>query len=259
MLCALWAFLISVAITGCSPRPVSHEASKEISVDAMIRSGDSWFLFRFNGLRYLPMSSRLDAWNKTVFATPERWLNITSPGGAFRPVQAIAGTQGHFFLLDAAQGRLCLYDTAAQLLSTFPLPQSLLPWNPGRMGAFAGSDGSFTFLDYFVGEALQFADRGGREGGTDWVVRNRFKLPMGMKDCIQEPGQSGLACVLPEGPAHFDASLNRVGVHALPLLASSMFWDKDAASWGISGFDLKSGGKRLFRFWPMQRRLETAD
>ena len=127
------------------------------------------------------------------------------------------------------------------------------------MAAFAGTDGSFTFLDYLSGEASQFADREGREGGTDWVLRNHFKLPMGLKDCVQEPGQSSLACVLPEGPTHFDASLNRVGVHALPLQASRMFWDKDAAAWGISGFDVKSADKPLFRFWPLQRRLEAAD
>ena len=127
------------------------------------------------------------------------------------------------------------------------------------MAAFSASDGAFTFLDYVTGDAVQYVDREGREGGMDWVLRNRFKLPMGMRDCIQEPGQLGLACALPDGPAHFDASLNRVGVHVLPLAVSRLFWDRNLSSWGISGFDVKSEGRPLFRFWPLQRRLEISE
>jgi hypothetical protein len=211
-----------------------------------------------------------EAWNEATLRSPEGWLGITSPGGAFRPVQAVQGILGHFYLLDAAQGRLCLYDTGAQLLSTFPLPQELLPFTPGRMEVFRGADGAFTFVDYFAAEAWQFADRQGSEGSPDWVLRNQAKLPMGIQSCVQEPGRSSLACILPDGPVRLDASLNRIEVHTMPSARNGtrLFWDPDASAWVLEASQpaasnsasgpKDSAGSLLFRFWQAQRQLETA-
>ena len=263
--CARGMMVISCIVMGCSHQPVPERSALPlrdgIEADAAIPSGNSWYVLRLNSPRYLHLSDAGGAWSESTFNAVQSWREIASPGGAFRPVSVISGSPGtgHFYLLDAAQGRLCLYDTAAQLISTFPLPQSVLPFIPGRMEAFRGADGAFTFLDYQSGEALQFADRQGSEGGTDWVIRNRVKLPMGIRDCIQEPGTADLSCSMPDGPARFDASLNRIGAgHALPLKRRTrMFWDRDAVAWSLEAFPQDSGRGALFRFHPARHRLET--
>jgi len=245
---------------GCASS-LPSEPAKGIEADAVISSSHSWYVFRFNDLRYLQMPAQPEAWNEAALQPQEKWLEISSPGGAFRPVQAVEGILGDFYLLDAAQGRLCLYDTGAQLLSTFPLPQELQPFTPGRMEVFRGADGGFTFVDYFAGEAWQYADRQGSEGSPDWVLRNRAKLPLGIQSCVQEPGHSSLNCVLPEGPVRLDASLNRIEVHMMPPARNGtrMFWDTSASAWVLEANAPDPQGGILFRFWPSQHQLETAE
>jgi hypothetical protein len=247
-------------LAGCAPTPVSTVFVTGVEADAVMPSGDSWYVFRFSGRHYLRLPARAEAWNERDFLFRQAWLTITSPGGAFRPVQAVAGVQGHFYLLDAAQGRLCLYDTAAQLLSTFPLPQALPPFTPGRMEVFRGGDGAFTFVDYMAGEAWQFADRQGSEGGMDWVLRNRVKLPMGIRDCVQAPGRSTLSCALSGSPIRLDASLNRIESRGTAPVRDGerLSWDPDAAAWILEVFPNGLEGRPLFRFRPVQRRIEMA-
>ncbi len=214
-------------------------------------------MFRFGSLRYLRLPAKVENWNEKTLNAQEGWLEIASPGGSFRPVQAVMGMHGHFYLVDGAQGRLCLYDTAAQLLSIFPLPTAILPATPGRTAVFRAADGAFTFMDYMTGEANQFADRQGSEGGTDWILRNRVKLPLGIRSCIQDAKASGIACAISDGPAHLDASLNRIESHLTSSNGKArLVWDGDAGEWVLEGYALDSE-RLLFRFWSAQRRLET--
>jgi len=230
-----------ISVVGCATHSASSNRNPGIEADAVVHSRDMWYAFRFGGARY------------SRFPNFESWKEIASPGGAFRPVAALEGIQGHFYLLDAAQGRLCLYDTGAQLISTFPLPSILLPWAPGRMVAFRGADGAFTFLDYASGEAWQFADRQGSEGTADWILRNRIRLPMGIRDCIQEPDSGSIACVLPDGPARFDASLNKSSDHNNNHSGGRTVWDESAREWTLEVADKDGFG---FRFLSVQRRLQ---
>jgi hypothetical protein len=257
--CALCAILSSgvLSLSSCTLPPSNSSLIKGVEVDGLVQSNDIWYVFQFGSLRYLRVPEKTEAWNNNVLNSQEGWMQIASPGGAFRPVQAVKGIHGHFYLVDAAEGRLCLYDTAAQLLSIFPLPPSALPVTPGRSAVFFAGDDGFTFIDYQTDEATQFADRQGSEGGTDWVLRNRVKLPLGLRDCIQEPRGPGIACGVPDGFIHLDAALNRVDSHLLTSNGSArIIWDADAAGWVLQGFE-KDSEKPLFQFWAAQQRLEA--
>ncbi len=238
---------------GCAA-PQSHpNAGNSIDVDAVLKIDDTWTLFRFGGSRYQSLSEdSLPA----KFRRAAAWMEIASPGGAFRPVQGVVAGSGHFYLVDAAQKRLCLYDSGARLLSTFPLPPSNPPASPGRVEIFRGANGSFTVVDYLAAEAWQYADRRESVGGADWVLLNRAKLPLGISDCFQEPGNLVLDCRVGREPARFDVSLNRIGAHSATSGRDRMVWHVDTGEWVLEASAKDSANGILFRFRPSRRQLE---
>ncbi len=223
----------------------------------MLRTDHGWLLFRFDALRYQKMADGDSSWRGDGWNRGDRWLTLSSPGGVFRPMQAVRAGMGQFYLVDAGQQRLCLYDTGAQLLSTFPLPAALPPAQPGRVEVFRGANGSFTFLDYFDGEAWQYVDRYGGEGAPDWVLRNHTRLPLGLDACWQDPGGLGLACQAQRSPMRLDDALNRVGAGTTARGPVRMVWDPQASEWVLEAKDARSAAL-LLQFRPAQRRLTTA-
>jgi hypothetical protein len=251
---AIAILLIAAALSGlggCAPGPGATRKRPEI--DAVLPSEGSWRLFRLGAQRHARVPADSTAWAGEAWSHAE-WRAIPSPGGAFRPVQAVQGARGYFLLVDAASARLCLYDTAASLLSTFPLPERFTPFAAGRSAVFRGADGTFIFADYAAGEAWQYADREGPQGNAAWVLRARVKMPVGWRDCVQQPGSEGIACRSAAGPLLLDGALNRVAARVAFRPESRLTWDAGAGAWTLTAVAVPDSVP-LFRFRPAQRAI----
>jgi hypothetical protein len=284
LLClSLVGFLFS-ACAATSQASASAASSPEI--DAVLPSKESWTLFRLGGLRYARVPAASSAWaDPSPSGLPPGvvWMTIPAPEGAFRPVQALSAARGYFYLVDAASSRLCLYDSAAGLISTFPLPERFTPFSAGRAAVFRGADGTFIFADYAAGEAWLYTDREGVEGERAWMLRARTKMPVGWRDCVQQPGQDGIACRSGGAAMRFDGALNRIPAggartgesstlsgHSFP--ASRLTWDAATREWTLEGLSGMEGSfvpqelsrdtlapmapRVLFRFRPVRRALD---
>ncbi|HLU70487.1 MAG TPA: hypothetical protein VKZ88_06925, partial [Fibrobacteria bacterium] len=117
------ALVTSLVLTlaGCAtPGVRSHVvvAGAGPETDAVLPAPDGWRLFQLGTRRHAVVPARPDAWVQGVPRAPV-WKTLAAPSGAFRPVQAVPGHRGYFYLVDAASARLCLYDAGASLLSTY--------------------------------------------------------------------------------------------------------------------------------------------
>ncbi len=204
--------LLTLVMAGCAaPGTRALASGAGADIDAVLPAPEGWRLFQLGTRRHAVVPARAEAWVRGVPRAPA-WKTLAPPSGAFRPVQAVPGHRGYFYLVDAAAARLCLYDADASLLSTYPLPPEFTPFPAGRAAVFRGADGAFTFVDYGAGEARQYADRQTFDAGaTRWIPRGRVKLPSGIRDCVQPPGSTELLCRDAGGaPLRFDGALNRV-------------------------------------------------
>ena len=283
-----FGLIFPVALTtGCSA-PSSSSLSSASSargeaVDAVLPSSTGWILFRLSGQRYARLSTEGNLWKDTTGGMGVSWRMIPSPEGSFRPVQVVSAARGYFYLVDGASSRLCLFDSAFGLISTYPLPERFTPFASGRAAVFRGSDGGFVFADYATGEAFLYTDREGTEGARFWMLRARTKMPVGWRDCVQQPGSDEIACKAAGGAARFDGSLNRIpaggeakAVPTDPSLSgpevsadpsadpssdgparvpsARLAWDPEAREWTLEGSS--ATGARLFLFRPLRGRLE---
>ena len=274
-------FLLTVLlfVTACSMSPRVAGSGSEI--DAILPSNASWTLFRLGGLRYARVPATPQAWADTGVSagvssnglpSGVQWLGIPSPEGVFRPVQALPAARGYFYLVDGASSRLVLYDSAAGLISTFPLPDRFIPFSAARTAVFRGADGTFLFADYAAGEAFLYTDRESSEsvGGTRaWMLRARTKMPVGWRDCVQQPGSEEISCRSGAGVLRFDGSLNRIpaggsaadrsALQSNPLMSpgyplSRLRWNVEGRTWVLEGLT-PAGDTALFEFWPNNRTL----
>jgi hypothetical protein len=171
-------------------------------MDMLLPSGQALFLFDFSQSRYQKWPSQAVADTlRGDWAASSHWLVLSSPGFPFTPIEAIGGPNGNFFLLDKGGKRLCLYDTNAQFLSSLSLPQEIRDRNLDRFQVFWTRDGLFSFLDRSAGLAWQFAEMRSQAGNTEWNLRNRLRLPLGLQSCIWEPFSRDLCCTRMGGDA----------------------------------------------------------
>jgi hypothetical protein len=243
-----------------------RNAGKGPEIDAVLPSQASWTLFRLGGLRYARIPATAQAWADTGSLSAIPWLVLPSPEGAFRPVQALPAARGYFYLVDGASSRLCLYDSAAGLISTYPLPDRFTPFAAARAAVFRGADGTFLFADYAAGEAFLYTDREGVEGARAWILRARTKMPVGWRDCVQQPGSEEISCRSGANVLRFDGSLNRIpagGARAAreaslsPMYPSSrLSWDAAGREWVLEGLT-PAGDTSLFEYRPGNRTLKT--
>lgn len=248
---------------GCaSPRAAGADAPGPApAIDAVLPAGDGWRLFRLGALRHATAARdpETGVLSPPASASHSGWQTLASPSGPFRPVQAIPAQFGYFLLVDAASGRLCLYDSAAALIATSPLPEPFTPFPAGRAAVFRGADNAFTFVDYAAGEAWQFADRQTSGAGqTQWIPRGRVKLPAGTRACMQPPGSAELFCRGGDGsPLRFDGALNRVPAHRADARGgrTAAVWVPASGEWALEG--RAEDGTALFRFLPSRRLWET--
>ncbi len=258
MLPFLWMGILPFPFGGCSSFPPQSPAS-ELQADAILQVHDSWYVFRWGSQRYLRLSQAEIPTQKRM-ANADQWLKIASPSGIFRPVAGLSAwplSSGHFYLLDAGENRICLFDAEARLLSTFPLPKELIPQSTNRLEFFRGQ-GAFTFLNPLTGEAWQFAERQeGNAGSTDWILRNRTKLPMGIQDCFQDPSGYALFCRKDQNPLQFDASLNQVFGALTNQEVYRMHWDTKQKAWKLSVGKVDTLPD--FEFWPSRHQLTPKD
>jgi hypothetical protein len=225
------------------------------------------------GLRYARVPAAAHAWTENGVPAGIQWLALPSPEGAFRPVQALAAARGYFYLLDGASSRLCLYDSSAALISTFPLPERFTPFSAGRAAMFRGTDGAFIFADYATGEAFLYTDREGGEGARAWVLRAQRKMPVGWRDCAQQPGSEEIACRSGASALRFDGSLNKIPAagsknprgdpkfSASPdFPASRLLWSSREREWVLEGLSLDKDALfdtvALFQFHPISKKLD---
>lgn len=188
--------------SACAPLPRGEPKSirTERPLDAVLPAGGSLFLFDFIQGRYqrwpaesacLPADSL-----QARLADRAAWLAYGSPGTPFAPVRAAAGTNGHLFLLDRLGRRLALYDTNAQFLSSFPLPQELRRRSPEKLEVYRARDGLFTFLDPGDGQAWRFAESRLSGDQGDWRLVQRVRLPVNLEECLWEPFLRNPCCRL---------------------------------------------------------------
>jgi hypothetical protein len=260
---ALVALTLGVA---CAPRP-APEAKRGLEIDAAISSRSGWTVFRLGEQRYARLPATGEAWADTGLSNRAAWRAIPSPDGVFRPVAVLAGARGYLYVVDAGSNRLCLYDSAFGLISTYPLPERFTPFPSGRAAVFRGVDGGFLFADYATGEAFLYSDREGTEGGRVWGLRARAKMPVGWRDCVQRPGGTSVSCRAGGGVVRYDGALNRIpaggaavrdedgSVSAVPgEPASRLFWNPETREWVVEGQSFDHSP--LFHFYPTHRRLE---
>lgn len=108
-----------------------------------------------------------------------------------------------------------LYDTNAQFLSTFPLPQEMRERNLDRFEVHWTRDGQFSFLDLGEGKAWQYSEFRDQVGQGTWRLRNTVDLPMGLKSCLWEPFFRDPCC--------FRESAGREGAPAQPVCFDKYF------------------------------------
>lgn len=183
---------------GCGSTYFARSAKTQV-VDQILPSGDQVFLFDFNQSRFQKVSqSSLHALQTdSIFSSlgiQNKWLAIPTPGEPFLPIKAVWGRNGNFFLLDLSQKRLCQYDTAGQIISTFSLPPEIQKQNLDRMEIFWTRDGMFSFLDLHLGIAWQYSERRLTSGGSDWQLRNTLHLPINLESCLWEPFLKNPCC-----------------------------------------------------------------
>lgn len=168
------------------------------TVDAILPTGRNLFLFDFNQSRYQKWTMSIDQLDTLGpcrmldtlagdWAAPDHWLAIPEPSQTFAPMRAFWGPSGNFFLLDRAGKRLAVYDSGAQLLSSFPLPREIRDRNLDRFEVFWTRDGLFSFLDLGDGTVRQYAELRTLGGQGDWRLRNTVRLPVGLETCLWEP------------------------------------------------------------------------
>ncbi|MEO7425712.1 MAG: hypothetical protein ABI036_11030 [Fibrobacteria bacterium] len=191
-------------------------------MDALLPSGRNLFVFDFSQSRYQkwnlsqgPMDSAgmcrvLDSLNGD-WSDSQHWLALPAPSRPFVPMRAIWGASGGFFLLDRAGKRLSLYDTNAQFLSTFPLPQEIRDRNLDRFEVFWTRDGRFSFLDLGEGKVWQYAELRTTGNQGDWRLQNVINLPVGLESCQWEPYFRDPCCIRGGKAACFDKYFNPVG------------------------------------------------
>lgn len=269
-LCAV-LLLLSVPSHADVPVPTGIDAALPIDASAanlsnVANAGEGWRIFRLRTLRHARVATDSVTWRSGVPQVADsEWLKLAAPTGPFRPMLVVPGQRGYFYLVDAASGRLCLYDADAALLSTFALPKEFVPFRAGRMAVFRGTDGAFTFLDYATGEAWQFADRQTADAGaTGWIPRGRTKLPAGVNGCLQPAGSAELFCLDGErSPLHFDGALNKISTRPhtekpshRKTIAHYAVWEGIRSRWILRG---EASGRVLFLFDPESKSWIVTD
>lgn len=269
---ALSLFFGIPVLNGCAAGTPPAESGRAPAIDAVLPldpAGSGLRLFRLGAQRHARVLPDSGGGRATDPQPAESaWLKLAAPAGPFRPVQAVPGQRGYFHLVDAASGRLCLYDADAALLSTFALPAEFVPFRAGRAAVFRGSDGAFTFLDYSSGEAWQFADRQTADAGaTGWIPRGRTKLAAGVRSCVQPAGSTELFCTGGDGSAlRFDGALNRVAAASgeAESAAQRAAWDPAHSRWRIEGYlpgtpHAAPAGSSRYLFDPESKRWIVSD
>ncbi len=219
LLCGAVTLLIGCA---SAPKPAPGEGSVSVRVDAVLPSGRNLFIFDFAQSRYqkwnlsqgpfdsLGMCRILDTL-AGGWADASHWLALPSPSRPFAPMQAIWGASGDFYLLDRAGKRLNLYDTNAQFLSSFSLPQEIRERNLDRFEIFWTRNGQFSFLDLGEGKLWQYAELRTTENQGDWRLQNSGILPAGLESCRWEPYYRDPCCLRDGKETCFDKYFNPVG------------------------------------------------
>ena len=200
----------------------SAQANASARVDAVLPSGRNLFVFDFSQSRYQKWSLSQGSGDSLGlcrvldtlagdWSAPSHWLALPAPSRPFSPMQAAWGPSGNFFLLDRIGRRLAIYDTGAQFLSSFPLPQEIRDRNLDRFQVFWTRDGQFSFLDEGEGKVWQYAELRSFGDQGDWRLRNTVHLPVGVESCQWEPYFRDPCCIRDGKGVCFDKYFNPMG------------------------------------------------
>lgn len=140
------------------------------------------------------------------------WHSLPNPPGVFHGMRMRPGPKGHVFILDEAQPRLCLFDTAGQWLSCLPLPDDLQHYPARHLEWVARKDGRFIFFDSDAGKAWIYREERPGEAQTRWRLLSTTHLTPGLRACIERPWFDQPCCLRNGQVKCFDAFLNPVSL-----------------------------------------------
>lgn len=156
----------------------------------------SLYQFAFTGDRAVVMREDAEVWQYFAAATDTPVFKRIPPApGMFRPLRLVAGFAGHVYVQDAAQTRLCLYDTAGQWLSCRAFPEPLQNRRPDRVLVIARRDGRFVFIDQDRAMATLWREARQGDGQGAWQLLASVSVPTGLDACLERPWFENLCCL----------------------------------------------------------------
>ncbi len=153
------------------------------------------------------------------------WRRLPKPPGIFHGIRLIPRHDGHFMVLDEAQPRLCLYDTAGQWLSCLALPEGLKNRTVKRLDIVMRQDGRMVYIDADGGFAYLYDERSRGEAETQWQMLAKAPMVPGVQACMEKPWFTNLCCLRAKAPICFDNFLNPLP----PPKTASMKRDSEVA------------------------------
>lgn len=138
------------------------------------------------------------------------WRRLPKPPGIFHGIRLLSRHDGHFMVLDEAQPRLCLYDTAGQWLSCLALPEGLKNRTVQRLDIVMRQDGRMVYIDADGGSAYLYRERSLGEAEKPWQLLAKAPMVSGVRACLEKPWFDNLCCLRAKSTVCYDGFLNPV-------------------------------------------------
>jgi hypothetical protein len=157
-------------------------------------SGVGWE-FALSQDRLFVLDPESQSWQRGALGHPlSAWGKIPSPKRMFRALHVFAGPAGGVYVQDAIEPRLCLFDTAGQLLSCRPFPEEFKNRRSNRVLIVPRKDGRFVFVDTDKGEASIWREARSDDANSHWQRTVVARMPMNLRRCWEAPWYANLCC-----------------------------------------------------------------
>jgi hypothetical protein len=183
------------------------------------RSVQTWE-FALSQNRVFVLNPESQSWQLGQLGLPlSEWRALPKPKGMFQALHLLPGPAGGVYVQDAIEPRLCLFDTAGQLVSCRRLPEPYANRRSTRLEVVPRKDGRFVILDKDGGEGSVWKETRPDDANSQWQKSVSVRMPAGIRHCWEAPWYTALCC---EGSTKFqcyDPFLN-----ALPIRPESSWF-----------------------------------